>query len=327
MSSFIKKNLFLILILCMVVFSILVPKPGIFIKDIGVLPVLTFLAMFLSGLSLSLDSLADSFRNYKLIVFSALVAFIVFPVVAYLLASLFFAQTYDAFVGAIIISTQASTVTSAIVLTMAARGNISLAIVITVVNNLLSAFVSPPLLRLFLSLDRPIEFNVPGMILNLVLVLIVPIILAQLCNRYLKKAVALLNKRRKLAANAIVLLFVSIGASTAASEVVKNVQVVLLIVLFALVLHVVILLVCYAYARLVKTRQENLAPLLFCSSEKTMTTSTMIWGTYFPQYLIAPIVIVTYHLIQIVVDSILAGSMSRKAEAQAERVRKETVRA
>lgn len=322
MKKLLKNNLFLLLIILMVVFSFAVPLPGLFIKKIGLLPLLTFIAMFISGLSLSLENVNKSLKNIKIILFSSFTAFVVFPAVAYILAGIFFSGTYDAFVGAIIISTQASTVTSAIVLTMAACGNVPLAIVITVVNNMISAFISPVLLNFFLSMERTIEFDVAGMILNLVIVLILPIILAQLFKMFFKKLTRLIDPFRKKTANLVVLMFVMIGASTAASEVAKNIGVLLLIILFSAVLHLIILIICYLYAKLVKAHAEDIPPLLFCSSEKTMTTSTMIWGTYFSSHLIAPLVIVAYHLIQIVMDSFIAGYMSRRITGMRDGIKK-----
>lgn len=311
MNSLLKNNLFLILLIMMVAFSFLVPAPGLYINRMGLLPVLTFLAMFLSGLSLTLTNIAQSFKKYKLIIFSSASEFLIFPAVAYGLALVFFASSYDSFVGAMIISTQASTVTTAIVLTMAAGGSIPLAIIITIVNSIVSVFVSPLLLKLLLSMDRAIDFSVGDMILNLAIVLIIPLVLAQLFKRFLPKVTKMLDPFRKRTANLIILLFVMIGASNAALEIKGNFSIILLIIIFSTILHFVIIALSYLYTRIIKTKREDVPALLFCSSEKTMTTSTMIWGTYFAQYAIAPLVIVGYHLIQIITDSFIAAYMSK----------------
>ena len=311
MNNLLKNNLFLILLIMMVAFSFIVPAPGLFINRMGLLPVLTFLAMFLSGLSLTLTNITQSIKKYKLIIFSSVTEFMIFPAVAFGLALVFFASSYDSFVGAMIISTQASTVTTAIVLTMAAGGSIPLAIIITIVNSVVSVFVSPLLLKLLLSMDNTIDFSVGGMILNLAIVLIIPLVLAQLFKRFLPKAARMLDPWRKKTANLIILLFVMIGASNAASEIKGNFTVIILIIVFSTILHFVIIGISYLYTRLVKAKSEDVPALIFCSSEKTMTTSTMIWGTYFSQYALAPLVIVGYHLIQIITDSVIAAYMSK----------------
>jgi sodium/bile acid cotransporter 7 len=129
------------------VLSILFPQPGQFIKDMGMSSVLTFMAMFVSGLVLSFENVKSSLKEYKTIVFSSVITFIIFPILAYFFSRLLFTGNEDMFVGTMILSTQASTVSSAIILTMAAGGNVPLAIIITVLNNFLSVFISPVILN------------------------------------------------------------------------------------------------------------------------------------------------------------------------------------
>lgn len=312
MKKFVKKNLFLILIILVIIFSMLLPGPGLYVKKIGLLNAFTFIAMFLSGLSLSFTDITESLMDYKSIVFSMVMAFAIFPLLAYLLCKGVFAAGTDIFVGAMIISTQASTVTSAIVLTMTASGNVPLAIIITILNNTVSAFITPMLLNFLLTMDQKVSFNVTDMILNLITVLIVPVILAQLCKAFLKKAVTFIMPWRKIIANFVVLMFVLIGASTAAPEISTHMQDVFLILLFVILLHFVSLGICFAYSCFAKLSTEKMPSVMFCSSEKTMTTSTMVWGNYFPQFAIAPIVIVSYHVCQIFIDSIIANAFMKK---------------
>jgi solute carrier family 10 (sodium/bile acid cotransporter), member 7 len=312
MAKFLKKNLFLVLIICVIVFSMILPGPGLYVKKIGLLTTFTFIAMFLSGLTLSFSNITASLKDYKSIIFSVIMAFVVFPVLAYFLCKGVFHASTDIFVGAMIISTQASTVTSAIVLTMAANGNVPLAIIITIINNTVSAFVTPMILNFLLSMDQKVSFNVTDMIVSLITVLIVPVILAQLCKIFLKKIVALIMPWRKLIANFVVLMFVLIGASTAAPQISSHLQDVFLILLFVIVLHIIALAICLLYSYFAKLPTEKIPSVMFCSSEKTMTTSTMVWGNYFPQYVIAPIVIVSYHVCQIFIDSIIANSFAKK---------------
>ena len=312
LKKFIKKNFFLFLMLCVIIFSMLFPEPGLYVKKIGLLTAFTFIAMFLSGLSLSFSNITESLKDYKSIIFSVVLAFIIFPIISYFICKGVFAGGSDIFVGAMIISTQASTVTSAIVLTMAANGNVPLAIIITIINNTVSAFVTPMILNFLLSMDQKVSFNVTDMIVNLILVLIVPVILAQLCKIFLKKIVAYIMSWRKVIANFVVLMFVLIGASTAAPQISSHLQEVFLILLFVIVLHIIMLSICLVYSYFMKLPTEKIPPVMFCSSEKTMTTSTMIWGNYFPQFIIAPIVIVSYHLVQIFIDSIVANVFAKK---------------
>ncbi|MDW7657001.1 MAG: bile acid:sodium symporter [Bacillota bacterium] len=315
LKAFFKKNQFLIMITVVIAFAFLIPQPGLYIKKIGLLSVFTFIAMFISGLSLSFSDIKKNFKDFKSIPFTILVTFVVFPAISYVLSRIIFTGSYDIFVGIMILATQASTVSSAIVLTMAAKGNVPLAIILTLINNSLSVFVTPVILNFMFSEGNKVSFNVLSMILNLVVVIIVPIVLAQLCKMYLKKVVAGINPWRKTIANGVVLTFVLIGASTASSQIMSRLDKIFLILIFVVLLHTIMLAIAFAYSRLMKLPAGNVSSVLFCSSEKTMTTSILIWGNYFSQYAIVPIVIVSYHLVQIIMDSVVAGILSKKNDS------------
>lgn len=313
LKNFITKNLFLILIICVIIFSMFLPGPGLYIKKIGLLSAFTFIAMFISGLSLSFKNITESLKDYKCIIFSVAMAFIVFPAISYFISKAVFEGNTDIFVGTMILSTQASTVTSAIVLTMTANGNVPLAIIITIINNAVSAFITPMILNFWLSMEQKVSFNVIDMIVNLIIVLIIPVILAQFCKKFFIKMVAYIMPWRKAISNFVVLMFVLIGASTVALQISSHLREVFLILLFVIVLHVIMLLISLGYSYFMKLPIEKIPAVLFCSSEKTMTTSTMIWGNYFSQFLIAPIVIVLYQLVQIFIDSVVADVFAKRS--------------
>ena len=262
-------------------------------------PVLTFLAMFVSGLSLSFENVRSSMKEYKTILFSSVVTFVIFPILAFTFTRLLFPGNEDLFIGTMILSTQASTISSAIVLTMAAGGNVPLAIVITVLNNFLSVFISPIILNGVFLMGNRISFNTIEMIRNLIMVVVMPIIIAQIIKHVLKTKIKYLNKLRKPVANLVVIMFVMIGASTAAPQLSGNYSIVLLVVLFALILHLAVVLIGYLYAKVMRLKKEDVPALVFCSAEKTMTSSILIWNNHFASYTLAPILFVFNHIVQI----------------------------
>jgi len=127
----------------------------------------------------------------------------------------------------------------------------------------------------------------------------------------LKENIKYINPIRRPVANLVVLMFVLIGASTAAPQMIANLNSAAYVVIFVVVLHVVILSICFLYAWITHLKKENIPPLIFCSSQKTVTSSLMIWDNYFSEFFMAPIVIVFYHLVQIIIDSIIADCIAK----------------
>ena len=61
----------------------------------------------------------------------------------------------DIFIGSMILAAQSSTLASAVVLTASANGNVPLALIITIINNMTSAVLTPLVLKATLSLSEP----------------------------------------------------------------------------------------------------------------------------------------------------------------------------
>lgn len=310
-TNWLKENYFLVGIFVILIFAVIYPQPGIVLKEIGIFLPLTFLVMFLSGLGLPLKEIKGGLTEYKNIIACFIFTFIMFPIIAYFLYSLFNFTNPDIYVGIMILAVQSSTLASATILTMAAGGNVPLALIVTIVNNISAAFVSPFILKIVLSMDKNIVINVQDMILKLVLVLVLPIILAQILRYFLKDGFSRkLNPYRKIISKVIILIFILAGASIAVNQL--NLSIARLIPIFILVilLHIIILILAILYARLVNMNKESRTAIMLCGSQKTLPASLVIWGNYFPGYVLVPIILVSYHIIQLIIDSLLVNILN-----------------
>lgn len=314
-GTLMKDNGLIFSVFGAVLIALLWQDPGRFFQERGFLQGFTFLGMFLSGLSLSLKNGSDSLRLYKHIVYAALSSFLVIPLLAFILGRFLFQDSPDLFVGAMIMSTQATTVATAVVITMTAGGNVPLAILMTVAVNFCAAFISPVLLNLGLSVAEPVVFDVWAMIHNLIYVMIVPVLLAMGTKRFLPKAAAWLIPYRKALSTAIIFIFVLAGMSAAAPQLAAHMHILIRVFAFAVLLHGGGLLAALLYIKGTRPECRDVPPLLFCSTQKTLTTSTLIWSVYFSEFLLAPIVMVGYHVIQLCMDAWIATRITiQKAE-------------
>ena len=77
----IKKNMFIILVILVLVSAIAYPLPGMKANEWGLVTPLTFIAMFVSGLGLSFDKIKGSFKDYKSILYSFVSVYMLYPAV------------------------------------------------------------------------------------------------------------------------------------------------------------------------------------------------------------------------------------------------------
>ena len=311
-KTFIKNNSFILLIITVLIFSIAFPKPGLYAKEAGWTNYLTFIAMFASGLGLSFRNIKDGFKDYKSIIYSFLSIFLIYPLVTVGIMLILGITSGDMFVGAMILAAQSSTLASAVVLTATANSNVPLALIITIINNMASAVVTPLILKATLSLDVSTAFDVKSMILKLLLVLVLPVILAQIIRKFLSKYIDKINKYRKAVSKFVVLVIVLTGAAAASSKLLENVGIALLIILLVSALHIIMLLISSLYLKIAKVKESSKAAVLFTSTQKTLPASLLIWDNYFSSFSLAPILLVLHHMSQLIIDSFIVSKVSKK---------------
>ncbi len=302
-----KSNLFIIFIIIALTYSLIFPAIGLKVKESGLLTPLTFLVMFASGLGVPFTKIKGSFKDFKSIIYAFLSVFLLFPAVVYVLFLIGNVAEGDIFVGGMILACQAGTLSSAIVLTMAAGGNVPLALIITIITNTVSAFITPAMLNFLLSAGQGAVFNVKDMIVKLVLVLILPVVLAQILRLFIKPYLEYINPYRKFLGKMVVIIFVLTGSAASSEQFGSNIHIVFFVLLFVIVVHGIMLTSAAIFSRVTGADRESRTAILFCSSQKTLPAGLMIWSTYFAQFSLAPIVIVSYHVVQLFIDSIIVN--------------------
>ena len=315
-KTFIKNNLFILLILAVLIYSISFPKAGLFVKDAGWTNYLTFIAMFASGLGLSFSNIKDGFKDYKSILYSFFSIFLIFPLITIGIFLILNINSGDIFIGGMILAAQSSTLASAVVLTATANSNVPLALIITIINNMASAVITPLILKATLSLDVSVTIDVKAMIIKLILVLVLPVILAQITRKFLGKFIEKINKYRKAVSKFVVLVIVLTGASAASEKLLENIGIAVLIILLVAVLHIVMLLISSLYIKIAKVNQESKAAVLFTSTQKTLPASLLIWDSYFSAFSLAPILLVLHHMVQLIIDSVVVSMIGKKFKKQ-----------
>ncbi|MBT3319395.1 MAG: hypothetical protein HN948_07925 [Clostridia bacterium] len=309
--SFIKSNSFILMITAVLIFSIFLPQAGLLVGKAGITTYLTFIAMFASGLGLSLTNIKDGFKDFKSILFSFSSIYVIFPLITYVILLILNIRSGDIFIGGMILAAQSSTLASAVVLTATANGNVPLALIITIINNMASAVLTPLILKLTLSADQAISIDVGPMILKLLLVLVLPVVLAQVVRKFIKKHMEKITPYRKAVSKIVVLVIVLTGAASASSEIKANIGQALLIILGVAVLHGIMLAIAYLYIRIAKIKHESKSAVLFTASQKTLPASLLIWQNYFAAYMLAPILLVLHHMVQLIIDSVIVSRLSK----------------
>ena len=79
----------------------------------------------------------------------------------------------------------------------------------------------------------------------------------------------------------------------------------------AVLLHGAMLIINAVLARVAARTPETRTAFILCSSQKTLPAAILIWKSYFGTLPLGPLIAVTHHMLQLVVDSVAAPGFKR----------------
>ncbi len=286
------------------------PHGGHLIQASGVLPFLVAAVLFISGYNLDASRLWDRAADGHAILLGLSSTYVVAPALAYLMAMLWappisgptspgalFLQ------GVMIAAAQAGTIASAIALTMLSRGNQELALVLTLLSNSLTVVLTPLVLQV--SIGATVELPLGDMMIRMVLVVLLPVALGQLMRRFLYSTAPPLLVLLRFSPQLIILIFVYCGFAVAAQHLVQEMALALRFFGACASLHFLLLGWTYGSATVLRLSTDTRAAVVFCGSQKTLPNGIFVWQNFFAHNPYGAVPIVLYHVLQLVVDTLL----------------------
>ena len=307
---------FLAMLLLMIPAGLWLPEGGQTIKNAKwATPVLVGMMMGISGFTLDTSKLrrqAASLGAISLVLFST---YCVAPAVAYGLALWLQPAGHPHFLPAVMImAAQASSLASALALTVLSRGNQELALIFTLLSSSLTVVLTPLVLQL--SIGASVEIPLGQMIFKMLLVVVMPVALGQALRRFLWAKAKPLLKGIRLVPQLIILVFVYSGFSVATGQINGNADIVLRIVVLSSLLHAILLAWNFGVSILLRMDSGTGTALVFCGSQKTLPNGIYLWQNFFGDNPIGALPLALYHLIQLIADTLLVPFLERRNQAE-----------
>ncbi len=308
-STFVTRYWLAIAIGATVVIAWAAPGPASYLTELHLLDIGVVLIMFLGSLKLTPSRFKAAALRPHLIGLAVVATFVLAPLVSLGMAYLFGFDDGQGRIAVLISTAQASTLATAIVLTEVAGGDVALAMVITVVNNFATVVLTPLVFR-FLG-HTSIEVDYTDMGLEIALKIVLPVIVAQIVRPWLTDFTKRHSRKMSVTSQLVILMYIYAGVSAGLERLTTQGTVLPQIIAMVVALHFTLLLMNAVISRLtMRTAGERTAYIL-CASQKTLPAAILIWKSYFPGLPLGPIVAVAYHLVQLVVDSVLAPGFKR----------------
>lgn len=308
-SSLLRRTWLAFAVAGAVLLGLAFPQVGLALPRYHIIDIGVVIVMFLGGLKLGKEAFGRALSRLPLILASLLAVFGLAPFVSLGLGNLFGLISTEDRLALLLCSAQASTLATAIVLTEVAGGDVALAMVITVVNNTASVLLTPLLFRWLGGADVAVDHW--SMSVELLLKIICPVMAAQVARIWLADLAKRHGKKISIVSQLIILTYVFAGVAAGQQRIAAHPQSLVAVLGLVAGMHLVLLLSNAIVARLLSRRTEERVAFTLCSSQKTLPAAMLLWKGHFPGLPLGPIVAVAYHMLQLVVDSLLAASFSK----------------
>jgi predicted Na+-dependent transporter len=277
----------------------------------GLTPWLIAAVFLCQGLGLKPENKIDLFHNAKIISFSMLASFMIFPLIAYGLLK-YTQLSPDNYFGMMLICCMPCTLVSGIVIADLAGGDRATALFITIALNCSAVLISPLLINFYLS--SAVEIDTFSLIKKLTITVFIPAISGWMIRKQLKGS----NKPFKLSIKYLPVLFLGtvifVNTGGQKDEILNgSLKEALYIALLSAIIHLSALFIFNFFGKRSSMTDAQNRAFSICCSQKTLPLAIAIWSAHFAQdFPTALIATMIYHLIQIYLDSFIAQKWASK---------------
>ncbi len=240
------------------------------------------IVMFGMGLTLRFNDFKVVFSRPKDVIIGCVSQFTIMPLLAFLLCKVF-NLPIELAVGVILVGTCPGG-TSSNVITYMSKGDVALSVGMTAVSTLLAPFLTPLLTQLYAGAS--VDVDIVSMFLSIVKVVIVPIALGFLINRFLPKvAEAIVDILPMISTLAIVAIVGAVVAANAA----KLMECGLLIIAVVILHNLLGYAVGYGVGKVLKLDTTKCRAVSIEVGMQNSGLATSLAGAHFAQYPLATI--------------------------------------
>ncbi len=302
-SNFFGKYMAIIVLIVAAV-SLFFPKTVSFIKT-SYVNYLLMIVMFGMGLTLKLEDFKVVFTRPKDIIIGAIAQFTIMPLLAFLL-SIAFKLPAELAVGVILVGTCPGG-TSSNVMTYLAKGDVALSVGMTSVSTILAPFATPLLTLLYAG--QKVDVNAVSMFISIVQVVILPIALGFIINKFCYKFT---NSVKEILPLISVLAIVAIVAAVVSANSQRLMQVGYLVIIVVVLHNSLGYLLGYILAKLFRLNNAKCKAVSIEVGMQNSGLATSLAATHFSSMALATVPGAIFSVWHNISGSIVANIMASK---------------
>lgn len=307
-------GLILIFLLIMADSSGLLAAAGALLKQNRMPEIIIFLIFTVSGLLIEKDQIIEGIKDYKTTALTLTIIIFISPLVAVVFSFLGLDTAVTA--GFFILSVMPTTLSSGVVMTGVAGGNMAHALFTTIVSSfagIVTIPVSLSVLLPFLDKSEKLVIDQPAIMVKLIFLVIVPLMAGIFAKNFLFRMTNIEKSFLQRINQSMILLMVFISLAGAKHLLSGSPLQLGLIVILTAVFHSILLCTAFLLVKGLNVPDGSFQSVIFMGTQKTLPLSIMIQVGYFSEYPNAAIVLVMHHIVHLIIDGYLSAKMGKTA--------------
>ena len=285
------------------------PEPGEMLQQMGLIPWMVVTIFLINGYHTSLKQLPRGRNILKASIIAILISLLISPFFGLAVISVL-PLPAGAAIGLVVMATVPPTLSSGIVMTGIAGGNVVQALFLTILLNLIGVFTIPFMLQFTLESVNIASISPLPLLKQLILIVLIPFVAGMLLKSAIHIPVRHWLLRYLPSSCVIATVWMSVSASADTLKAL-NLQLLLSIAVAAVAVHGFLLLLCWLSRYLFRPARSDWLALLFTASQKTLPVAIGVLAALNQPIGLAMVACIIFHFLQLFIDSMIASKMGK----------------
>lgn len=273
------------------------------------------LIFFLSGIALDARQIREGLADYQGTILTLVLIFGIAPLLAMFFALLPLAT--GIVLGLYLVAVMPSTLSSGVVMTGSAGGNMAHALLITSIANALAVVTIPVSLELLVGTRediRIVAFDQLAIMLKIAGFVLLPLLAGIILRNRLEGLCRPLLAYTGIVNQTAILVIVWMALCSGRTAIVAELDTLGTVVVVVFFFHLALVLIALLATRIAGINKGRRESVIFMGGQKTLALSVILQISLFPEYAIALVVCVIHHIVHLIMDAFVVGYLHEKKE-------------
>lgn len=275
--------------------------------------IIIVLIFFLSGLALNTRQIRAGFADYQGTLLALLVIFLLSPIVAIVFS--FLPLQAGVLIGLLLVAAMPTTLSSGVVMSGSAGGNMAHALLITIIANSLAVVTIPFCLELLLSFaghEQEVVIDQLPIMLKIAKLVLLPLLFGIFIRNNFGKWVQQVLPYTSILNQTGILTVVWMASCQGREAIVGSLGSVPLVIALTFTFHLVLVLLALLLTGCTGIGKGRRESVILMGGQKTLPLSIILQVSLFPEYGLALVVCVLHHITHLAMDGFLVQYLKEK---------------